>query len=112
MSISRWLLFRHKDVSSAAIFFSVSVFNLSGAINVLLFLIVRPELLLFTPPHKITDPSTSSAILAERANYHHSPQPTEKKLADDGGQNPPHDPNEVALSHIEPRPRLEGLEGI
>ena len=87
------------------------MFNLSGAINVLLFLIVRPELLLFAPPHKIADPSTSSAILAETANYHHSPQPTEKELADDGGRNPPHDP-EVALSHIEPRPRLEVLEGI
>ena len=93
------------------------MFNLSGAINVLLFLIIRPELLLFTPPErfrepKIVDPSTSPAILAETTNYNHSPQPTGRELASDGEWNPPHDPNDVALSPIEPRPRLEELEGI
>ncbi|KAH9052532.1 hypothetical protein EDB87DRAFT_1722850 [Lactarius vividus] len=50
LSVSRWLHFGHKSVPSAATFFGLMMFNLSGAINVLLFLIVRPHLLLFTPP--------------------------------------------------------------
>jgi hypothetical protein len=45
LSITRWLLFNHKKISSATTFFAVSMFNLSGAINVLVFLIVRPQLL-------------------------------------------------------------------
>ena len=98
---------------SAAIFFSVSVFNLSGAINVLVFLVVRSELLLFTRDSQITDPSTSPAILAETTNYNYSPQPTGRELRGDGEWNPPRDSNEVVLSPIEPiRPRLEALEGI
>ena len=54
-SITRWSLFNYKRVSSQATFFGVSVFNLSGAINVLLILIVRPasELLLFSPPEGV-----------------------------------------------------------
>jgi len=56
LSIARWSLFNHKKVSSLATFFGVSVFNLSGAINVLLFLIVRPELLLFSPPEEVGGP--------------------------------------------------------
>ena len=52
LSVSRWLLFSHKSVPSAATFFGIIMFNLSGAINVLLFLIVRPHLLLFTPPEE------------------------------------------------------------
>jgi len=112
ISIARWV--SSKDVPSAATFFSVCLFNLSGAINVLLFLIVRPQLLLFTPPEgfsesKVASPSTSSAILAETTNYNHSPQPAGRELAGDGGWNSPHDANDVALSHIEPRPRLEGI---
>ena len=50
LSVARWLLFTHHHVPSAATFFGVSTFNLSGAVNVLLFLIVRPKLLLFTCP--------------------------------------------------------------
>ncbi|KAI9453542.1 hypothetical protein BJY52DRAFT_1088953, partial [Lactarius psammicola] len=50
LSVVRWSLSSHKKVPSAATFFAVSMFNLSGAINVLLFLIVRPRLLLFSPP--------------------------------------------------------------
>jgi hypothetical protein len=50
LSIARWSLFSHRNVSSAATFFGVSMFNLSGAINVLLLLVVRPRLLLFVPP--------------------------------------------------------------
>ena len=50
LSVARWLLFTHHDVPSAATFFGDSMFHLSGAINVLLFLIIRPKLLLFTCP--------------------------------------------------------------
>ncbi|KAI0266783.1 hypothetical protein BC834DRAFT_113145 [Gloeopeniophorella convolvens] len=50
LSIARWLLFNHRDVPSAATFFANYIFNLSGAINVLLFITIRPQLLLFTPP--------------------------------------------------------------
>jgi hypothetical protein len=52
LSVTRWLLFTNKKVPTAATFFAVSLFNLSGAINVLLFLIVRPSLLLFSPPEE------------------------------------------------------------
>ncbi|KAH8990251.1 hypothetical protein EDB92DRAFT_1763981, partial [Lactarius akahatsu] len=47
LSVVRWSHFNHKKVPSMATFFGVSMFNLSGAVNVLLFLIVRPRLLLF-----------------------------------------------------------------
>ncbi|KAI9435758.1 hypothetical protein H4582DRAFT_2168107, partial [Lactarius indigo] len=50
LSVARWSLFDHKNVSTGGTVFAVSVYNLSGAINVLLFLIVRPQLLLFSPP--------------------------------------------------------------
>jgi len=117
ISITRWLTFGSKTVPSAATFFSVSVFNLSGAINVLLFLIIRPQLLLFTPPEgfsgpEIAEPSTSSAILDETAEYKHSPQPTGMELVGDGEWNTPLGANDVALSHIESRTRLDGLDGI
>jgi hypothetical protein len=46
LTIARCVQFAHHDVSSAVIFFTVSIFNLSGVVNVLLFLIVRPRLLL------------------------------------------------------------------
>ncbi|KAH9061349.1 hypothetical protein EDB87DRAFT_1560305 [Lactarius vividus] len=53
ISIVRWIEFRNKKIPpSAATFFTVSMFNLSGAINVLLFLIVRRELLLFSSPEE------------------------------------------------------------
>jgi hypothetical protein len=55
LSIARWSLFNHKKVSSAVTFFAVTMFNLSGAINVLLFLIVRPQLLLFSLPEELRE---------------------------------------------------------
>ena len=115
VSITRWSSFGSNDVPSAATFFSVSLHDLSGAINVLLFLVVRSELLLFTPPERsklVDSSSTSPAILAETTNYNLSPQPTGRELAGDGEWKPPHDRIDVALSPIEPRPRLEELEGI
>jgi hypothetical protein len=72
-SVFRWLLFSHKSVPSAATFFGIILFSLSGAINVLLFLTTRPHLLLFTPPEpedvvkpevELASLSTGSAISA------------------------------------------------
>jgi hypothetical protein len=92
-SIARWSLFNGKKVTSATIFFTASVFNLSGAINVLLFLTIRPRLLLFSPPDvcrdlkgtKLRQPATGSAGLADTSKYDLSPQSTGKELADDVG---------------------------
>jgi len=53
LTIARNLQFRHHKVPSAVTFFVVSIFYLSGAINVLLCLIVRPRLLLFPRPKDI-----------------------------------------------------------
>jgi hypothetical protein len=50
LSAARWLLLSHKNLPSAAFFFGLSTYNLSGAVNVLLFFIIRPQLLLFSPP--------------------------------------------------------------
>ena len=90
LSISRWLQFNHKSVPSAAVFFVEIMFNLSGAVNVLLFLIVRPQLLLFTPPEELVEPevelgnlSTDSAIRPDIVEYDHSPQTVEAVLMDD-----------------------------
>jgi hypothetical protein len=49
-SVVRWSEYSHKSVPSAAAFFVMSMYNLSGAVNVLLLLVVRPYLLLLTRP--------------------------------------------------------------
>jgi len=95
ISISRWLQFSRHHVSSAATFFGVTMFNLSGAINVLLFLLVRPQLLLFPRPEGLAEPDmelvpqcTSSAILSDIAKFQHSPEPTSASLmVDEGSRN-------------------------
>ena len=108
VSIARWSSFKNENVPSAATFFSVVVFNLSGAINVLL-LLVRPELLLFPrPPKKSNEPeeapsTTGSAKVTDTAIYNHSPQPTGMALVDDEEWEPPVDGNNIALSPIESR---------
>ncbi|KAI0254071.1 hypothetical protein BJV78DRAFT_1296867 [Lactifluus subvellereus] len=91
LSVARWSLFDHKKVSSAATFFGVSMFNLSGAINVLLLLLVRPRILLFIPPVKPVEtmmelgrPSTAGSLGA--AKYNLSLQPTAKGLEYDLGE--------------------------
>jgi len=53
LTVARWLQFGHHHVPSAVTFFAISMFYLSGAINVLLFLIIRPELLLFPRPKEV-----------------------------------------------------------
>jgi hypothetical protein len=88
LSISRWLQFGPTYVPSAALFLGSIMFNLDGAANVLLFLIVRPHLLLFTPPEKLvepivelTNPTTSSVLFPDMHN--HSPQPMGAELTND-----------------------------
>ncbi len=56
------------------------MFNLSSAINVLLFLIIRPQLLLFAPPHKATEPdaqiphlNTGPVIILRAVQREHAP---------------------------------------
>jgi len=96
LTIARWSLFDHKKVTSAATFFAVSMFNLSGAINVLLFLIVRPQLLLFTRPVEFPEPEIDLSprplgdeIFTDAAKYQHSPAPTGTALADGGSRDSP-----------------------
>ena len=95
-SITRWLQFSkfndHHSVPSAATFFGVILFNLSGAINVLLFLIFKPELLLFSRPDKLTQPDhelvqvvpagNCSGVFMDGQNIQHSPEPTTEVLVD------------------------------
>ncbi len=57
LSVSRWLNFSQKHIPSAATLFGSIMFSLSGAINVLLFLIIRPRLLLFAPPEELGEPT-------------------------------------------------------
>ena len=102
-STVRWVQFRqvnHK-IPSAAIFFSLFVFNLSGAINVLLLLIVRPQLLLFNDPDIGQPNDTSSSISDNAAKDNHSARPTGADLVDDGEWVPP---RRVSSSPIESRP--------
>jgi len=79
LSIARWLPVHHKSVPSAAfLFFGEILFNLSGAVNVLLFLIVRPHLLLFTPPEELVEPKVelanpSSSSALSSVVYSHFP---------------------------------------
>jgi hypothetical protein len=68
------------------------MFHLSGAINVLLFLIIRPELLLFPRPKELdqqemqlkpqTQRDTGPATVSDVAYLQHSPEPTSATLVD------------------------------
>ena len=114
LSIARWSAFDHKNVSSAATFFAVSLFNLSGAINVLLFLIVRPQLLLFSPPElseSEIELGHSSTTFPDAATDNHSPQPTGMRLLGDGVWNltPEGSANSVALSRVDFGPRSDDI---
>jgi len=83
ISVTRWSQFSGRHVPSAATFFGVSTYKLSGAINVFLLLTVRPKLLLLIRPDKDelskseTEPAhqnprrTGDTIRPETANYEH-----------------------------------------
>ncbi|KAH9953516.1 hypothetical protein BC827DRAFT_1159194 [Russula dissimulans] len=83
LSVARWSLVSHKDIPSVALLFGLTMFNLSGAINVLLFLIIRPQLLLFAPPKQPIEPErqpsrldTDSVVPLDTAMYDYKPEPT------------------------------------
>jgi hypothetical protein len=83
------------------------MFLLSGAINVLLFLIIRPGLLLFPRPERLDDqdmqltPQEDSgpSILSD-TKFQHSPGPTSAALEDEGPTNgtPPSHVNSGQIS--------------
>ena len=117
LSIARWS--NREKVPSAATFFAVSMFNLSGAINVLLFLIVRPQLLLFSHPDEFKEQeqeevelgrrsTTGSAIFPNTPEYN---QPTGTALMDDteGGVWHPTLDDNSPLSRIDSRPNSDGI---
>ena len=65
------------------------MFHLSGAINVLLFLIIRPGLLLFPRPERLdeqeiqlTPQDTGPAIFSDKEKFQHSSEPTSAALGD------------------------------
>jgi hypothetical protein len=85
------------------------MFNLSGTFNVLLLLVVRPQLLLFNDPlgfrkTVVVDIGTNSAISNNREKDNHNPQLNGEELVDDGEWVPPLRNVDVALSRIDSRP--------
>jgi hypothetical protein len=101
LTIARWLLFSNHHVSSAATFFAISIFYLSGAINVVLFLIIRPELLLFPRPKQLDEreveltpqDDTGATNFSDTARFQHSLEPISASLGDESpmnGPTPPH----------------------
>jgi hypothetical protein len=70
------------------------MFHLSGAINVLLFLITRPELLLFPRPSQLdgqevelaSQEDTGPAISSDTAKLRLSPEPTSAPLEDESAR--------------------------
>jgi hypothetical protein len=84
------------------------MFYLSGAINVLLFLIIRPELLLFPRPKELPEPwpeivelepqaqDIGPPILPDAANLQNSPEPASMELRDEGAR------SSAAGSHVSP----------
>ncbi len=94
LSVPRFKFFSHHYVPSAATFFGDTLFGLSGVVNVLLFLIIRQELLLFRRPAELPEPemelaseSTGPAILPDAENIHDSPKPARMELGDEGSRN-------------------------
>lgn len=81
LTITRWLDFNNIYVPSAATFFGVIIFNLSGAINVVLFLIFKPELFFSRrdedeqPAIRLVPAGNSSKIFTETENSRHSSEP-------------------------------------
>jgi len=94
LSVARW----DNSASSAATFFGVTMFNLSGAINVFLFLTLKPDLLLFSRRDELEGPDHrpdvelvpqspnspgGSPFLPDEAKLQPSPQPSTSALADE-----------------------------
>ena len=86
-TIARYLQFGHHNVPSAVTFFGASIFYLSGAINVLLFLIIRPQLLLLPRPEELvgqeiqlTYQGAGPAIISDTPQLQFSPERTSTAL--------------------------------
>jgi hypothetical protein len=82
------------------------MFYLSGAINVLLFLIIRPRLLLFPRPEGLAEPEmelapppqgAGPAGFSDVAKFQHSPEPTSAALGDEDSK------DSATPSHVESR---------
>jgi hypothetical protein len=74
LSIVRWIGFSQESrgvnhISSAATISVISIYGLSGMFNVLLFLLTRPDRLLFTGPTPIFTPAIQSPDLDIRYNH-------------------------------------------
>ena len=81
-------------VSPAVSFFGATIFYLSGAINVILFLIIRPELL-FSRREGVAEPEielasesqgTDSGILSNAVKSQNRPEPTSMDRGDEGSR--------------------------
>ncbi|KAH9978629.1 hypothetical protein BGW80DRAFT_687058 [Lactifluus volemus] len=83
LSVARWSQFSHHHVPSAATFFCLSIFQLSGAANVILLLTVRPRILLFTPPLNSTEKSKSELGRPCAPSLAQFERPTEMRCVDD-----------------------------
>jgi hypothetical protein len=83
------------------------MFYLSGAINVLLFLIIKPGLLLFPRPRQLDEQEmeltpqedTGAANSSVTAEFQHSPEPSSASLGDESmkGATPPHDNRQIPI---------------
>ncbi|KAF8497247.1 hypothetical protein F5888DRAFT_1613796 [Russula emetica] len=105
LTIARCLEFGQHNVPIAATFFGVTMFYLSGVINVVLFLIVRPRLLLFPRPKELdgreiqrVPQGTGRASFSDTEISEHAPDPTSATLVDEGSR------ESVTPSHIKFRP--------
>jgi len=85
LTVTRCLEFAHRNVPTAATFFGVTMFYLSGAINVTLFLTIRRKRLLFPRPEelRVAEPEmelapqgTRPASVFDRERLQHNPEPS------------------------------------
>jgi hypothetical protein len=89
------------NIPTGAIFFGCFLFNLSGAINVLLVLIVRSRVLLFNDPDIGQPTDTSSATSNNAAKDKNSAQPAGLHIVDDEEWVPPLRGDDLAPSPID-----------
>jgi len=119
VSVARWSQYNHKSIPSVALLFGLTVFNLSGAINVLLFLIIRPQLLLFAPPEQpieheiqihLSRFNTDPVVPLGTARYDRKPEPTRiESMSDLGEQFWKGSRNNVALPHVNSTLRFDDV---
>jgi hypothetical protein len=114
LSVVRWSLLNHKNVPPAATFFSLFLFHLSGAANVLALLLARPRILLFVPPRKIieTKEELNRLSTSNLAKYTLGRQPTSMRPVTDLGERSWESTSEGSrnnetLSPISSRPRSD-----